>query len=666
MEIRIIILVCLFALVRQVASQARPIPVTWSSSIFGPDGPWQAVSITVGSGQGVASVDLYPGGSFDSNILVTDFCNGTFTGCAAASGGLYDPTDSPTSDFQSIRTPAGLGSWESDQVMNLTGQTVFTLDTMKIASKSTAYIIDKAVFVSVISSNRQLPNGSFYPESVGNLALGSPNPVQTFLLANNTGNVTGQLLTGNLRDNNDIPSSSFGLHIGSVKYNQQGSLILGGYDKSRVVEPVASYDIVGTGGNPQVPLIDVNIGVQVGGTPFNTTDIPSLYSADGNASIPVLFNPVVPYMALPPATCAAIAEWLPVTYNPSIGLYLWDTQDFRYKTIISSPAYLAFTFQETDSSNLTIKVPFSLLNLTLVSPIVATPKQYFPCQPWQSPSTTWHLGRAFMQAAYLSINWEENKFFVAQAVGPDMGPSSIQSIQPTDTTITGGDISEFQSSWQSSWTEIATNSSVSGNTTGPSPKGNDSDKGLSTAAKAGIGVGIVLAVLVVAGLTALLLIQKKRKRRRQEADMAAIAAATSAKAAQQQQHPRWNEKGNAFGEPPAHSHPYHNNFNQYRHEMAVSPPELDAPDRIFEADEREIYEAPSANFAHEIDSTEVGSSPRSATTEKTLPPLPGTLARKPNRVSPVPVSAVTTASHGDRSPEIVSPESPHRSPRRML
>ena len=661
MEIRIIILVCLFALVRQVASQARPIPVTWSTSKFGPDGPWQAVSITVGSGQGVASVDLYPGGSFDSNILVTDFCNNTFTGCAAAAGGLYDPGDSPTADFQSIRTPAGVGSWESDQVMNLTGKAVFTLDTMKIASTSTAYIIDKAVFVSVISSNVQLPNGSYYPASLGNLALGSPNPVQTFLVTNSTGNITGQLLTGNLRDNNDIPSSSFGLHIGSVKHNQQGSLILGGYDESRVVGPVASYDTVGVGGNPQVPLIDINIGVQVGGTPFNTTDIPSLYSADGNASIPVLFNPVVPYMSLPPATCAAIAEWLPVTYDPSIGLYLWNTQDYRYRTIISSPAYLAFIFQETDSTNLTIKVPFSLLNLTLENPIVATPKQYFPCQPWQSPSTTWHLGRAFMQAAYLSINWEENKFFIAQAVGPTTGPSSIQSILPTDTTITGGDISEFQSSWQSSWTVLATNSSTSGNTTGVPAKG--SDQGLSTAAKAGIGVGIVVVVLGIAALVALLLIQKRRKRRRQEADMVAIANAASAKAAQQQQHPRWNEKGNAFGEPPAHNHPYHNNFNQYRHEMAVQPPELAAPNKIHEADRREIYEAPSANFAHEIDSTEVGSSPRSATTDKTLPALPGTLVRKSERVSQGPVSAATTASHGDRSPEIVSPESPRRSPR---
>jgi hypothetical protein len=78
--------------------------------------------------------------------------------------------------------------------------------------------------------------------------------------------------------------------------------------------------------------------------------------------------------------------------------------------IISSPAFLSFTFRlnMSTSQNITINVPFGLLNLTLTTPIVANPTQYFPLRPGQGPSGSYELGRAFMQAAFVGVNWITN------------------------------------------------------------------------------------------------------------------------------------------------------------------------------------------------------------------------------------------------------------------
>ena len=597
METRRGLAVCVLLFVTEVLSDTRPIPVTWNTgTYFGPDGPWQAVQVTVGTDDGATQVSLYPGGSFDSDIITSMFCNDTTTSCAAAKGGLYDPTKSPTADYQSIGAQGSISSWGGDHAMNLTGQGVFTLDTMKIGSDSTAFPMPKTVFSSIVSTNTQLPNGSYYPTRLGNLALGSPNPVQTFNGPNNT-NVTGNLLTGYLRTSNAIPSSSFGLHIGSVSMGHPASLILGGYDKSRVLGNVGAFDTTGPGGNPILQMVDATIGVETGGTPFNTTSIGSLYRAGGNATVSVNVNPLVPYMFLPFGMCEAIAQWLPVTYQKGPGLYTWNTNDYRYKAIINSPAYLSFTFQQSTSSNLTIKVPFSLLNLTLESPIVATPRPYFPCKPYQAQGDdSWYLGRAFLQAAYLSINWEQNKFFLAQASGPGSGPSSVSTIQPSDATLESGPETDFLATWKSKWVVLPANtSSTADNTTSILPANGPTNTGLSTAAVAGIGAGVGAAALIA--ILGIILFCLRRRKRRQASQGPIILPSGG-----------MNEKPL----PPVDQKQGFNSFNpQFRHEMEVPPAEMFAPKVVHEASgQTMIHEAPT-NVAYEIDSYEVGGrSPR--------------------------------------------------------
>jgi hypothetical protein len=194
-----------------------------------------------------------------------------------------------------------------------------------------------------------------------------------------------------------------------------------------------------------IDLLDVGIGVAEGGSPFNFASQSGILSA-GNASIevslPVLVEAPDPYIYLPQSTCDAITRYLPVTYQDKYGLYLWNTADSNYNLIVSSPAFLSFAFRlnSSISQNLTINVPFALLNLTLTSPSVDVPTQYFPIRPVQGPSGSYELGRTFLQAAFLGVNWQTGNgvWFLAQAPGPNTpSDTPATTIRPTDDFIIG-------------------------------------------------------------------------------------------------------------------------------------------------------------------------------------------------------------------------------------
>ena len=518
-SLRAAVLLCVF--VARATCDIAPVQMDWNTdTTFGPDGPWQGVKVSIGSNSptpptfGGSDVTLYPGGAWESVILTEAFCNGTTNTCLASEAGLYNNTQSKTANY-AVQLQPGVGVWGSDIALNESGSSAsIILDTFNFQSTATTFTIPSFVFSAANTSNIRLPNGNYYASQVGLLALGAPNYVQSFSEPN--GSINGNLLTGFLKQNGSIPSSSWGLHIGSVMQGQPGSLTLGGYDQSRTLGPVGSFDLGGdTGANPIATLIDVSIGVQTGGSPFNSSSIQGLGKFEGNQSALVTINPGLPYMFLPQATCDAITQYLPVTYQSSSGLYTWNTDDPQYLKIVSSPAYLQFTFAESVTANLSIKVPFSLLNLTLETPILNQPAPYFPCKPYYTPDGNYYLGRAFLQAAFLGVSWDQKKFFLVQAPGPNSGPSQITTIQTTDTTIGSNPMDTYTDSWVGKWTTIPlpsstpNSNSTSGGIVTPSTT---KSTGISSGAKIGIGIGIAAAVLVLLGLlTACLLARRKRR-----------------------------------------------------------------------------------------------------------------------------------------------------------
>lgn len=272
-------------------------------------------------------------------------------------------------------------------------------------------------------------------------------------------------------------------------------------------------------------LLDIGIGVHTGKSPFKFASKDELLidSSGAKTSIKVIPDSQGSYLSLPKETCDAIADELPITLDSS-GYYLWDTDDSKYQEIVSSPAYLSFTFPSSTANgapdDVVIKVPFMLLNLTL-GPVFSGQKnsvQYFPCMPFDPSDGNYFLGRAFLQAALIGRNWEEPGIaWLAQAPGPGSNHQglglSLQDIQRSQNIlepISGDQDDLFGSSWSGYWDPLV-DSSPSANSS-HSNSGDDQNKatGLSTGAKAGIGAGVgALALLSIVGLC--LWMRKKRK-----------------------------------------------------------------------------------------------------------------------------------------------------------
>lgn len=347
-----------------------------------------------------------------------------------------------------------------------------------------------------------LPSGDLYTAEVGHLALGAPGNGSVEYESG----VQGQRFLGALAAKGTVPSNSFGLHYGSALLNAVGSLTWGGYDQSRVLGDVGSYELHVASQNFMVPLLlDIQIGVETGASPFNASSFTNLLQINStygfNGAQPTDINPMLPYMYMDPATCAAIAQHLPVTPQDTTGLYIWNTTSPLYSSIINSPSYLAFIFATSGANNLTIKIPFQLLNLTLDTPIASPPTQYFPCKSFHADDGSNHyfFGKAFLQAAFLGMNWEQSRFFLAQAPGPGAAAPNLQAIESGDTNINSDPIASFAQSWEKNWTPIEAAAGNSSGASAPSPA-TTSKSSLSGGAKAGIAVGVILGVLAIVAL----------------------------------------------------------------------------------------------------------------------------------------------------------------------
>ena len=473
------------------ASQSFVVP--WSTKSYGPDGPWQAVVITAGGNetgppiesQNTKELSVYPGGSYESITFTAAACE-EYPGTLCGVGGTWDPDP-----YQAAQQPV---SWPANWTDKSTGIDVEQGKHVVLAitiNERTAY---NASLASASSGNITYPNGNIGGVPLGTLALGADKIVQEFGQnpENVSQNINAYTFPGWLYDNQLTPSYSYGLHIGSAAFNYPGSLVFGGYDRGRVIAPVTAFSA-----ERAVQLIDISIGVLSGGSPFNFTSKEKLLST-GRVSI--WPDPLAPYLSLPRETCDNLASVLPITFDENLKYYLWDTNDPSFAKIISSPSYLGFTFPPTAGAadNVVIKVPFTLLNLTLSAPITDTPKQYFPCVPTEFEHK---LGRAFLQAAFIGRNWKMKTSWLAQAPGPGparqgLGEGQHKDIADDDTMIEGFEGDDlFFNSWKEQWSLLA-NQGGNGSKAGVDDNTSTSS-GLSTGPKAGIGIGAGLGTIAL-------------------------------------------------------------------------------------------------------------------------------------------------------------------------
>ncbi|GAW10987.1 hypothetical protein ANO14919_003250 [Xylariales sp. No.14919] len=490
-------LLCYLAVVSRVAADdLAPFAAKWSASSFGPDGPWPAVEVTLGNDQTIA---LYPGREFQSFLLTSDYCNGNDT-CPASKAHLYNKAQAQVDNTGSTGTIQWAPGPNYQLGLDIKGEDAQSwIDNLDLGGLT----IPNTSLALLTSSYAVYPGGTWYPLSVGCLGVGAPKTVNQTFTTNAGPAVNASLIPGWLHEQNEIPSNSFAMHIGSVNPAMPGSLYFGGYDQNRIVGDILTETDDYT---KAISLNDISITVVDGSSPWDFESKGGLLAANNDSitsgGIKVSVDGCSPYLTLPQSTCDAIAEHLPVKYNQDLGLYIWQQDDPKYSQIVSSASSLDFTFLAgSNTQHVNISVPFRHLNLTLTEPLVDNDQQYFPCYTGYTGGYT--LGRAFLQDAFVGANWASKTWWLAQAPGPNIPSAEVITLAQGDTEIKAS-ANDWKESWSGSWKalspeDVAASQTVSlpGATDSATPE--SSSNGLSTGAAAGIGVGVGVAAIAIIG-----------------------------------------------------------------------------------------------------------------------------------------------------------------------
>jgi hypothetical protein len=265
-------------------------------------------------------------------------------------------------------------------------------------------------------------NKNFFMGSFGLAAdevdIGTESPIRSWLF--------------NYHHFSRIPSMSYGYTAGAVYQNNgrsvPGSLTLGGYDHSRFTEAGISINMT----NPTNTSLVVGVqSISYHPDENVNTNIYSLNEEYGGfyATIDSTF----PYLWLPQEILDNFEERFHLQWDEENALY--TVSESAHNLNRQQNAKVSFRIGQYESSSndyATIVLPYAAFDLEARYPLIQNatdPIRYFPIK--RSINGQYVLGRAFLQEAYLVVDYERNNFIVAPANFSDPMPASnIVTILP--------------------------------------------------------------------------------------------------------------------------------------------------------------------------------------------------------------------------------------------
>ena len=196
-------------------------------------------------------------------------------------------------------------------------------------------------------------------------------------------------------------------------------MTLGGYDRSRFMPNGSNFTF----------LQDTDRDLTVGLRSISTSK-----SASQLLPTPVLafIDAGVSHLWLAEDACQMLQTEFSLIWNDTLQLYLINAT--QNEKIWSQNPNITFNFGNDLSSggaNFTIDIPYRSLNLNLNSwyPDVLNDTLYFPLRR-ASNQSQYTLGRAFLQHAYVTADYERRLFTVSQASFPpaDVSPDLVQTL----------------------------------------------------------------------------------------------------------------------------------------------------------------------------------------------------------------------------------------------
>lgn len=416
----------------------------------GIDGPWSTFRIEVGTP--AQQIHVLPASDQSSTWLVLPEGCGDLSAsdCSDSHGGLFKRNTSSTWDeFGSYQLSTyleervglnGDGLYGFDKIgLGWSGDGLPSLDNQSIAG-----IIAKDFWVGSLSLNPRPINFTDFN-----------NPIPSFMT--------------NLRNMTEpIPSLSWSYTAGSHNLAPKvfGSLVLGGYDKSRF-----------EGNNLSFPFgSDISMDFQVA-----IQDITSNVTTGSllGSGIIAYISTLVADIWLPTSACQKFEKAFGLIWDNKTELYLLN--DTLHQDLLEKNPTVSFKVgPQVSGDSVTINMPYWNFYQTATSALAGNSSGlYFPLKR-AANDTQYILGRTFLQSAHLSADYERNVFNLSQARYPSSSTSSdiIAVLPPLEKTS-------------------------------PGAGGNASKSRLGTGAIAGIAVGTVVVIVCIA-VAAFILYRRKK------------------------------------------------------------------------------------------------------------------------------------------------------------
>ncbi|KAK7409561.1 hypothetical protein QQX98_008282 [Neonectria punicea] len=461
-----------------MAHARAPSPISIPSSVWqGIDGNWSTVTFLLGSTS--QEVDVLVSTALSEFWAVgPGGCLPREPHCSAARGGIYTPQES--TDW------SPLGTWQLGlDYLGYGGNGDYGQDTIDVWSSDDDHSFHMTnVLMAALNTTNYL-NGLF--------GLGITQ-------GNFGGTVAESPLTQAVKEFGRIPSYSFGFTAGAHYRNVPVSLTLGGYDASRFSNHNIDFTLGRDDGIESPRLRGIEVVADEGKETPDNWDSRSVMLSSWDSFFDVIIDSTTPYLWLPEDVCDRFANAFNLTYNSTFDLYTLENEQYRnfLKEDAFSFTFVLSSFDNNDNFGDPYDVP-GVVNITVPSRAFTGLLQYpfmnrtitygQPAIPYfmlrrASNSSTYILGRSFLQESYLITRYDEAVFSIHQAKFPDTPDDDdleLMAIEQPD------------------------------NSPYPPPAASSSTMGLSTAQLAGIGVG---AGVFIASLIAFAVWFCKRRQRR--------------------------------------------------------------------------------------------------------------------------------------------------------
>ena len=437
----------LFARDGESTTMAAPLAITPDENWDGIDGQWSSFTLRIGTPQQFVRT-FVSWSAYQTWAVLPEGCLAAsdLEACALSRGGLFNTSDSST--WNRI----GIYDLWIKRNLGINGNAIFGYDTVGLggAGEEGPTLLNTTVGALAVES--------FY------MGIFGINPKPTNFTSFNDGSPSYMT---KLKEQNYIPSVSFGYTAGA-QYRFAGefaSLTLGGYDETIMGEPM-EFIFAGDNERDTLPALQsISTPSQTDSSPVGTELLPAPIYAYLDATVAEIWLPV--------EACQAFENEFGLVYDNYTQLYL--VNDSLHNTLLDRDASITFTLGIGTSGGQTVSIelPYAAFDQVANAPYqgLSNKTRYFPLRRAMN-DTQYTIGRTFFQEAYITVNYESQRFNVSQRNWIQNATPHLIAIPP----YTGNDRSY------------------------PGATEEDESKGLSGGAIAGITVGAVAVVAILAGL----------------------------------------------------------------------------------------------------------------------------------------------------------------------